>query len=340
MQYANFIQENRRQNSTFDPLNYHLYNSNYTPIPIRNLLLEHGIELSTPDLNEGKAVIFNLFSDGQTGVPPQGINFLMAIENPYINPQNINLAYINKFRRVFTFNRNLVNLPNVTQIFLPNRIRIESFPQFDDRHLFACLINSNKTFPFSLKSDLYLERVKTIRWYEENHPLDFHLYGMGWDKPLRAYSFKNKVTRRIQRIGTQLFNYKPFPSYRGEIENKYQVFSKAKFAYCYENVNDLPDYITEKIFDCFFGGCVPIYWGSDTVNDHIPANCFINRSNFKNTSQVHKFLKTIDEDTYHAYQANIKKYLSSIEAKKFDIDYFSKTIVNAILSDLNFNIQN
>ena len=48
------------------------------------------------------------------------------------------------------------------------------------------------------------------------------------------------------------------------------------FAICYENARDIPGYITEKIFDCFFAGCVPIYWGgAPNVTDHIPANTFI-----------------------------------------------------------------
>ena len=334
LQYANFIQVDCFKNSAFDTLSRHLYEPSYTPALIRKLFLENNIELNTPDLNQGRQTIFNLFSDGQYGPLPKGINYLMAIENPYITTPNGDLIYLRKFNRVFTFNRDLLHLQNVTQIFLPNRIRLESFSTFDERPLFSCLINSNKTFPFSLNSDLYLERIKTIRWYEDNQPADFHLYGMGWDKPLRAYTLKNKLVRRIQRIRTQLFSYKPFPSCRGEIANKQEVLSKAKFAYCYENVADLPDYITEKLFDCFFSGCVPVYWGTETINEHIPSNCFINRRDFKNTAEVHEFLKMIDESAYQEYQENVRRYLLSPEVRKFDISDFSKKIVDAILSDL------
>ena len=158
---------------------------------------------------------------------------------------------------------------------------------------------------------------------------------MGWDKPIKAYTVKDKFTRRIKRLRTQIFGYKPFPSFRGEIKNKGDVLSKAKFACCFENVSDLPDYITEKIFDCFFSGCVPIYWGSETIKDHIPANCFINRRDFKNTNEVHQFLKSITEHEYSKYQENIKQYLLSSDAKKFDITNFSETIVEKLIEDLN-----
>ena len=80
---------------------------------------------------------------------------------------------------MFTWNRNLLELPNVTQVFLPNKIKHNQFASFDERPIFACLINSNKVFPFTLESDLYLERIKVIQWYEANQPQDFNLYGMG-----------------------------------------------------------------------------------------------------------------------------------------------------------------
>ena len=335
MIYANLFQLDQSQNSVFSTNNSHEYEASYTLVPIRNLLLEKGIELNTVDMNIGRKTLFNLYSDGQNTMPPRGLNYLLAIENPFITPLNANIEYLKKFDRVFTWNRNLLNLPNVTQIFLPNKIRLDQFPSFDQRSIFASLINSNKVFPFTLEADLYLERIKVIRWYEKNAPEDFHLYGMGWNKPIKAYTTKNKLFRRIQRIRTQLFGYKPFPSFKGEVKYKDQVLSKTKFAYCFENVSELPDYITEKIFDCFFSGCVPVYWGSETIKDHIPSNCFINRRDFKSTGEVHRYLQHITEEEYSHYQENIKEYLLSQEARKFDIAVFSETVVQKILRDLS-----
>ncbi|MFZ3039724.1 MAG: glycosyltransferase family 10 [Polynucleobacter sp.] len=335
MKYANFHQLDHSQNSVFSKNNLHLYEPSYTPILIRNLLLKNGIELNTADVNIDRQILFNLYSDGQKLPLQEGLNYLLAVENPFITPLNSDTEYLRKFDRVFTWNRNLLSQPNTTQIFLPNKIKHNNFLAFNQRPIFSCLINSNKVFPFSLETDLYLERIKVIRWYEANSPEDFHLYGMGWDKPIKAYTAKDKFNRRIQRLRTQIFGYKPFPSFQGEIKNKSGVLEKAKFAYCFENVSELPDYITEKIFDCFFSGCVPIYWGSETIRDHIPTNCFINRRDFKNTNEVHQFLKSITEHEYSKYQESIKRYLLSSDAKKFDIENFSETIVEKIIDDLN-----
>lgn len=334
MKYANFFQLDHFQNSIFGENNLHTYEPSYTPVPIRNLLLKNGIELNTQDINLNREILFGLYSDGQKTPLEPGLNYLLAIENPFITNLNADISYLQKFDCVFTWNRNLLKLPNVTQVFLPNKIICQKFLSFDQRPIFSCQINSNKVFPFTLESDLYLERLKVINWYESNSPEDFHLYGMGWDKPIKAFTNKGKILRRIQRLRTQLFGYRPFPSFKGEVNKKSDVLTKTKFAYCYENVSELPDYITEKIFDCFFSGCVPVYWGSDTIKDHIPSNCFINRRDFRNTEEVHRYLKTMTEYEYLEYQNNIHKYLNSADATKFDIQNFSETVVNKILSDL------
>ena len=38
------------------------------------------------------------------------------------------------------------------------------------------------------------------------------------------------------------------------------------------NVNG---YVTEKIFDAFKAGCVPVYWGAENITKYVPAECFI-----------------------------------------------------------------
>ena len=45
-----------------------------------------------------------------------------------------------------------------------------------------------------------------------------------------------------------------------------------RFYICYENTEGVEDYITEKIFDCFAAGFVPIYWGASNIEKYIPKN--------------------------------------------------------------------
>jgi hypothetical protein len=235
---------------------------------------------------------------------------------------------------VFTWNTNLLHLPNTTHVFIPNQIEVKDTPSFANRPIFSCIINANKAFPTPVNDDLYQERIRVIRWYEKNAPQCFSLYGLGWSKPEPAFTFSKKISRRIKRLATQVFGYRPFPSYAGEVADKGSVYQMTKFSYCYENVANLPDYISEKIFDYFFNGCVPVYWGSSTIEKHIPSNCYIDRRNFKNTEETHQFLLSIDEAYYRQYQDNIKNFLASSKAMEFDTTSYVSIIVNKVLSDL------
>jgi hypothetical protein len=334
MKYANFYQQDRLDNSPFELIDqHHTYNPTFTTRLLRSEFLNKGIELNTPDVNLDKLVEFDLFFDGQDISLKNEASYLIASENPLINPLNTNPEYFKRFRKVFTWNKNFFTLPNVVPIYIPNKIEMHEFVDFKSRPIFTCLINANKLFKDPPPVDLYQERVNVIRWYEKHHRDLFSLYGLGWSKPSPAFTPWGKIKRRIGRLGSQLFNIKPFPSYRGEIENKADVYQLAKYAYCYENARDLPNYITEKIFDCFMSGCVPVYWGSNTINEHIPSECYIDRRNFSSTADVHQYLESITESQYELYQKNIYQFLVSPECSKFKTETFVSTVIDNILLD-------
>ena len=335
MLFANYYQQDRIKNASFEEVDrHHTYNPTFTNRLLRSEFLKHGIELNNPDVNQGREIAFSILHDGQQINHIPSPKYLIATENPYICPLNRDEQYLSTFDGVFTWNKDLIHLPNTRHLFIPNQIQIQQAPSFKDRPIFACLINANKAFPTPIEDDLYIERINVIRWYEKNASDYFSLYGLGWSKPEPAFTSSEKITRRLKRIASQIFGYKPFPSYVGEIEDKGSVYQKTKFAYCYENAANLPDYISEKIFDCFLSGCVPVYWGSSTIEEHIPNTCYIDRRNFKSMSEVHQFLLNITADQYQQYQDNIQKFLASPKAMEFDTSIYASIIVNTILEDL------
>jgi hypothetical protein len=335
MLFANYYQQDRVKNASFEEIDrHHTYNPTFTNRLLRAEFLKRGIELNNPDINQGKEIAFCILHDGQEIDHIPTPKYIIATENPYICPLNKNEHYLSSFDGVFTWNTNLLHLPNTHHIFIPNQIEVKDTPSFANRPIFSCIINANKAFPNKVPHDLYKERIQVIRWYEKNAPQYFSLYGLGWNKPEPAFTFTKKMTRRIKRLATQVFGYRAFPSYVGEVVDKGSVYQMTKFGYCYENVANLPDYISEKIFDCFFNGCVPIYWGSNTIEKHIPSNCYIDRRNFKNTEETHQFLLSIDEAHYQQYQENIKKLLASSKAMEFDTTSYVSIIINKVLSDL------
>ena len=127
---------------------------------------------------------------------------------------------------------------------------------------------------------------------------------------------------------------RPFPSYRGKVERKIDVLRRTRFSICYENMRDMPGYITEKLFDCFFAGCIPVYWGANNIAEHVPPDCFIDRRQFADMSAVYAYLKSMDQQTYKGYQQRIAAFLESDAAKPFSAETFAETIVSTICQDL------
>lgn len=335
MIYGNIIAEGRDNNTLFDEEDkIHRYNPTYMFRLLREAFLAQGIEINSPDINQGRSIAFDLHLEGRQLVEDSIPKYLILLENPNFNPLNESRDYCRRFVKVFAWDARLHDLPNVVKILIPHHLKYDRFPGYAERDIFSCLINANKAFRQPLPTDLYLERINTIRWYEKYALGNFELYGMGWAKPAPAFDFLGKVRRCVPSLRVKLFGHMAFPSYRGEVRDKGEVLRHSKFSYCYENSRGLSNYITEKIFDSLVNGCVPVYWGADNVLDYIPADCFIDRRAFKDTAAVHEFLLSISPEDYAQYQSNIVRFLKSDTAFKFSSACFVSTIVGQISQDI------
>jgi hypothetical protein len=49
-------------------------------------------------------------------------------------------------------------------------------------------------------------------------------------------------------------------------------------------------YVTEKIFDCFYAGTIPIYLGAKDITNLIPPTTFIDCRKFQSWKDVHDYL--------------------------------------------------
>lgn len=188
--------------------------------------------------------------------------------------------------------------------------------------------------------DLYNEREKAIRWFEKNHIQDFDLYGVGWDK----YRFTGPILiRAMNRVPmlpqlAQKILGRSYPSYKGMVEHKKPIMAQYKFSICYENAKDIPGYITEKIFDSFFAGCVPVYWGANNVTDFIPKNTFIDKRDFSNYEDLYLYLKNMSDSEYLKYLKNIENYLNSEQSLPFKSEGFVQTVVQTLFEDRECSI--
>ena len=300
---------------------------------LRESLFKSGIQIDTADKAPDHDLGFELHQDVQheTTAP---INYLLMFETDFVKVENGDAVQWNKYRKIFTWNDNLVDGDRFIKINFPNPIHVHPVDGFSSRDRFCCLISSNRTLSTQDARILYPARVKAIRWFEAHAPHDFDLYGVGWDIPVVSDGLIGKLERRVWRVVSCFTTLRFFPSYRGKVTHKHEVLARTRFSICYENVRDLPGYITEKIFDCFFSGCVPVYWGASNITDYIPANCFIDRRNFNDTEEVYRFLKNISEDEFIQYQQHIAAFLQSDAAYPFGSEFFAETIVNTIVQNL------
>jgi alpha(1,3/1,4) fucosyltransferase len=205
--------------------------------------------------------------------------------------------------------------PNIRHFFTPlpipeSRILPEYWANTDRK--FLVLINSNRR-QLSYYKELLTERIRAILFFSKTGDID--LYGRDWDKPLPfPYWFHKGVIRKV---------------YGGVLENKYEKLSQYTFAFAYENC-ELPGYITDKIFDCFYVGTVPIYLGAFDVEEYIPKDCFIDMRDFKNYQELRTFLKSLSKEQVQAYKENARRFIESDQIKPFANEYFGKTFVRAI----------
>jgi len=310
------------RDGTFDPY-----------IRLRDQLLTKGIILDTGDININRRVAFELHQDVQEHREKTPA-YLMMFETPVVKPKNADPLQWVRYRKIFTWRDDLVDGDQFIKFNFPNPFVVPMVDGWSTRDRFCCLIAGNKAATVNDKRELYSERVRTIRWFERHAPSEFDLYGIDWDLPPTRQGILGKVQKRLSRRVSRLIPRRPFPSYRGPVNNKRDVLLRTRYAICYENVCDMPGYVTEKIFDCFFSGCVPVYWGASNVTNYIPADCFIDRREFRDTESVYNYLRRIPENEYRDYQERIAAYLESDAAYPFSSDAFAETIVNTIVSDL------
>lgn len=297
---------------------------------LRERFRKNGFILSTIDMLSEDEIDIELHLNSHQKVTASKA-YLLDLETEAIWPQNTNTK---SYEKVFTFDDEKCLKKNHFKICYPNDI--ESFLDTTnrDRANFLCLIAGNKKTTINDERELYSERVKTIRWFEKKHLEQFSLYGMGWDGPALIKEEKNMYDKFKHRIfsSKKRGSSEPwFPSYKGKVKSKAGVLRNYKFSICYENLRDIPGYITEKIFDCFLNGCVPVYWGANNIYDYIPKGCFIDRREFKTHDDLYCFLSKMSVDEYKRYQENISEYMQSKDARVFGCSNFVDSIVGELI---------
>lgn len=304
---------------------------------LRERFAAYGVELNTPDVNAGRSVAFELHLNAQRSVPAALPCYTYLYENSLVRPLNAARDQLLRYRRVFTWNEDLIDGEHFLRLPYPNELQAHT--QEFERDLHCVLIASNKALLRPDARNLHDRRVQVIRAFESLAPQAFSLYGRGWNQPAVRPGLLGRIVKRLQYWRSRWAGTRatlPFPSYRGTVHAKDDVLRRARVAIAFENAR-APGYVTEKIFDCLRCGCIPVYIGPDNIDDYIPPDCYIDGDRFPNAAELVAHVMALDEEDFAAYRHAMEVFLQSPASQIFSNEHFCATIVRTICEDLGLH---
>jgi len=185
----------------------------------------------------------------------------------------------------------------------------------------------------SKASELYSERIRAVVAIQSLGNVD--LYGYGWD--ISLYQILRNMPYSQSFPYMYWKNRKPLRAiYKGAVKSKYETLSRYKFALSFENMA-MPGYITEKVFDCFFVGTIPIYLGAPDVKKYIPQSCFIDMRDFGSYAELHAYLSSLSDNDISSFRMAAREYLCSEQYQPFTKERFVEQFEADLMETLKSN---
>jgi alpha(1,3/1,4) fucosyltransferase len=337
--FHNFYNSLNKNNYLFNELNTSIGDNLLAPF--HELLRQsksRNIIVGTSDvmkIADADALVFLDYPDSsnsmvQSMFRAQIPKYLVVFESPLVRQLPPKDELLSKFDRIFTYDDSLVDEDRILKINYSFKFPKLIVPQTrNSKKLLTLIAGNKKDRSFN---ELYSKRLEAINWFDKNASNEFDFYGIGWNYFDFGPRLPLRIFNRFHLIRTILAPR--FRTYRGPIVRKNPILRKYQFAICYENVANVPGYITEKIFDCFLAGCVPIYWGASNVSMHIPKNCYIDKLEFNSYEDLYRHIKGMDDAEYNQYIANINEFIYGEKGALFSSEKFSETVLNSIVLDL------
>ena len=297
----------------------------------------YNVEVHTPDLidwsqKEAVATLYFDYSwrynlkDTFIKQIPHKKRALMLIEPANVNPSLYYLAFFrDKFSTVFTWDMRLLKdnpdyIPiNVPVGAEPKEYRhAKKYVPFSQKKLLVAISRNRWSY---MPNSTYNDRTRAYIFFDKEIPLDFDLFGYGWNEP----------SSPIQR----LFGHPHFKCYRGPItgdhwRGKTEKMAEYKFALCYENNASQPGYISEKIVDCLCARCIPIYYGSLGLENRIPKSCWIDARMFSSLGDMLTYIKGMTETEYNKRLMAIDAFLNSEACDFFSTEHYFRTLAQGL----------
>ena len=195
------------------------------------------------------------------------------------------------------------------------------------------MINSNL---FSLyRGENYSLRRKAV-----NEIDSIDLFGFGWSKS-KANKSKNiliELLKFIHNPGPISFScaryYFGNPlSYMGSVVDKIETMSKYQISIVIENCTN---YMSEKIFDSFFSGTIPVYVGPNLDNFGIPSHLYVKAEH--SIDGIREAMEIASKKNYTEWKSNLEIWLKNPETiKKWSDENFISNINELMTNSITSN---
>jgi len=278
-------------------------------------------------IKKRKDFLFELHLNYQFGLTSSP-KICIELEDECNRPLNKLIKY-SKYVLIFSTNRGLYkSYPNFVWYRYPRDfLSKKKFPKI--RNCKFIMIASNRNIYIHKKRSMYNKRHELISFFEKNYPNDLCLFGKGWNNVF----VKANVISILLKFFRQKFNLNKkvaLQSWKGLLEKKGDVMASYDFSICLENVYDIDGYVSEKIYDSMFYGCIPIYIPSSHKNlDLIPDNLFINPNEFESLDEMVIYCKSLSEEDKNLWRSRMDDFLVK-NRKKLSSKEFTNRIMNAI----------
>lgn len=294
-------------------------------IRLRKALENQGIDLHTADYLFGETSSTHDRDYYSFGVIENYKNLTLSnniklkafaiFEPPVVDPRLYKAlpALTAAFERVYVHNTEGdgysllgVNQSKLHKLFWPQPYKYVplNFWGHSDRLNRIVMINGNHK-PASYSGELYSKRIEALVSLSAFGAID--LFGRDWDK---------WWTRSAMWLPYWKYRKALMAIYKGACKSKYEVLCQYKYAICFENM-EMKGYITEKIFDCFYAGTIPIYLGASDIEDLIPSESYIDFRKFSSWEALHSRLNSMTEDEIQVMRIAGRSFVQGPEGMKY-----------------------
>ena len=196
---------------------------------------------------------------------------------------------------------------NITSQLIANQNNFDLILTFSEEILKEC--PHSKKFIFGTTwldlKNLYLDKrneisyIMTGKYATSGHKIRHEI----WNK-YSTYPTLNKFNKNFLRTPPR-------------IEYKNIIFNHAKYSIAVENTRS-PNYITEKVIDCFLSKTIPIYYGCPNIGD------FFNDKGILSFSTMEELENIINHLDDNFYEENLEVIEENYNAAKPYINYYGR----------------